>query len=61
MRIHHVIAVAGIVVGELPVALVLEAVGLADHDLAAGVAVEPFVDRLLDRPEIIDQRRRAPD
>ena len=44
VRIGDVIAVAGIVVGELPVALVAEAVGLADHDLAAGIAVEPFVD-----------------
>ena len=46
MREHDVIAVAGIVVGELPVAFVAEPVRLADDDLAAGLAVEPFVDRL---------------
>ena len=44
MRIGDVIAVARIVVGELPVALVPEPVGLTDDDLAAGIAVEPFVD-----------------
>ena len=53
------VAVAGIVVGELPVALVLEPVGLAHHDLAAGIAVEPFVDRAGDAAEIIEQRRRV--
>ena len=45
VRIGDVIAVARIVVGELPVALVAKAVGFADHDLAAGIAVEPLVDR----------------
>ena len=58
VREHDVIAVAGIVVGELPVALVFEPVGLADRDLALGLAVEPFVDRLGDGAEIIEQRRR---
>ena len=58
VREHDVIAVAGIVVGELPVALELEPVRLADRDLAAGLAVEPFVDRLGDGAEIVDERRR---
>ena len=58
MREHDVVAVAGIVVGELPVALELEPVGLADRDLALRLAVEPFVDRLGDGAEIVEQRRR---
>ncbi len=53
------VAVAGIVVGELPVALVFEPVGLAHHDLAAGIAVEPFVDRAGDAAEIVEERRRV--
>ena len=55
---HDVIAVAGIVVGELPVALEFEPVGLAHCDFSLGLAVEPFVDRPGDRPEIVEQRRR---
>src|ERR1700730_10004973 len=39
MRIGDVIAVAGIVVSELPIAFVAEAIGFADHHLAAGIAV----------------------
>ena len=58
MREHHVIAVAGIVVGEFPVALVFEPVRLAHRDLPAGLPVEPFVERFRDRAEIVDQRRR---
>ena len=38
MRIDDVIAVARIVVGEFPVAFEFDAVGLADRDLAAGIA-----------------------
>ena len=59
VREHDVVAVAGIVVGELPVALVFEPVRLAHHDLAAGIAVEPFVDRAGDAAEIVEQRRRV--
>ena len=59
VREHNVIAITGIVVGELPVALVFEPVGLADRDLAAGLAVEPFVDRPSDGAEIIEQRWRV--
>ena len=59
MRIGDVIAVAGIVVGELPVALVPEAVGLAHHDLAAGIAVEPLVDDRGDRAEMLGERQRV--
>src|SRR5580698_4716719 len=50
------VTVAGIVVSELPVALVFDPVGLADHNLAAGIAVEPLVDRLSDRTEVIADR-----
>ena len=49
MREHDMIAVAGIVVGELPVAVVFQPIGLADRDLAAGMAVEPFVERASSR------------
>jgi hypothetical protein len=45
VRKNHVVAVGGIVVGELPVAAVHQPVGFAHHDLAAGMAVKPFVDR----------------
>src|SRR6266852_4513913 len=51
------IAVAGVIVGELPVALVSEPVRLADRDLSAGLAVEPLINRLGDRAEIFEQRR----
>src|SRR4029450_7843469 len=51
-------AVAGIVVGELPVAFVFEPVRLADANLSLGLAVEPFVDRLGDGAEIVDERGR---
>ncbi len=46
MREHDVIAVGGVVVGELPVALVLEPVRLGDDHPAAGMPVDPLVDRL---------------
>jgi hypothetical protein len=49
MRKDDMIAVAGVVVGELPVAIEPETVGFADDDLAARVSIEPLVDRLLDR------------
>ncbi len=58
VRVQHVVAVARIVVGEFPVALVFDPVGLADHDLAARIAVQPFVDRLSDRTEMLTDRRR---
>src|SRR6516225_9486488 len=57
VREHHVVAVAGIVVGELPVAFVFESVRLADPDLSFRLPVEPFVDRLGDGAEVIDERR----
>ncbi len=53
------IAVAGIVVGELPIAFEAEAVGLADHDPAPGIAIEPFVDHSRDRPEMLGERQRV--
>jgi hypothetical protein len=59
VREHDVIAVAGIVVSELPVALVFEPVRLAHRDFALGLAVQPFIDRLGDGAEIVEQRRRV--
>ena len=58
VRVDDVIAVARVVVGELPVALVLDAVRLAHLELAAGIAQHPVVDRLRDRPEVLDERQR---
>ncbi len=55
---HDVVAVARIIVGELPVALVFQPVRLAHLDLAVGLAVEPLVDRLGDGAEIIEERWR---
>src|ERR1700730_8572615 len=55
---HHVIAVAGIVVGELPTALVAQPVRLAHRDLAAGLPVQPFIDRPSDGAEVFQQRGR---
>ena len=52
------IAVAGVVIGELPVALVSETICLADRNLSAGLAVEPLIDGLGDCAEIFEQRRR---
>jgi len=51
VREYDVIAVAGVVVGELPVTLVAQPVGLADRDFSAGLTVEPLIDRLGDGPE----------
>ena len=59
VRIGDVVAVARVVVGELPVALVLDAVRLAHHHLAAGIAVEPLVDDRRDRAEVLDERQRV--
>ena len=56
MRIDNVVAVAGIIVSELPVAFVLKSIGFADGHLAAGVPVQPFVDRLFDRAKMFDDR-----
>ncbi len=52
------VAVAGIVVGELPVALVFESVRLADANLSLGLSVEPFVDRFGNGAEIVEERGR---
>ena len=59
VREHHVIAVGGVVVGELPVALVLEPVRLAESNAAPGVPVEPFVDRFGRRTQVLGERRRS--
>jgi len=59
MRIGDVIAVARIVVGELPIALVAKTIGLADRDRAAGIAVEPLVDDLCDRAKMLGKRQRV--
>src|SRR6266852_8065709 len=57
MREYDVIAVTGIIVGKLPVALVSKPVRLADRNLSARLAVEPLIDRPGDRAEIFQQRR----
>src|SRR6185312_1948695 len=44
---------------ELPIALEFEPVRLAQPDLAAGIAVDPFVDRLGDGPQPVAQNRRV--
>ena len=45
MREHDVVAVGGVVVGELPVAFEFEPARLPDYDATAGIAVQPLVDR----------------
>ena len=62
VREHDMIAVAGIVVSQLPVAFVFEPVRLADDDTPARMAVEPLVDRAGDRARDftrVRRRRRA--
>src|SRR5689334_17072014 len=53
---YDMIAVAGIIVGKLPVALEAQAVRLAYRDPAAGLPVEPFVDRGGNRAKIFAKR-----
>src|ERR1700685_3465882 len=59
MRERDMVSVARIVVGQFPVALVSEPICLADEHLAARIAVQPFVDWLLDRTEMPQQRWRG--
>ena len=56
MRENHVVTVCRVVVRELPVALELEPARFRHLYAPAGVAVEPLVDRLLRRTEIVRQR-----
>ena len=57
MRKQNVIAVGRIVVDQFPVAVQLQAIGVAQRDPASGMAIEPLFERTRDRTEIIRQRR----